>query len=283
MIGYWPNPALPRIYQEKQFWRKLFDRNPDFTTMAGKLETKALLAARVPELTQVPTLWRGASPADLPDSLFAQDFMLKANAGSSTNLLVKGGSLSRDALVRRWQRWQRSTRRRARNEWGYRNAPQMVFAEPVLTLGGGDLPTDIKVYVSGGLAVCTWAADKLRHRSTTYDETAAPLPERGSQHPDEAQALPSNPETIALIRQAMALAPRAAGDIDLIRVDFLVAEGRLLAGELTVYPDGGYDRIANRRSEAMINDNWDLRRSHFMRSPHRGFARLYADALRRNL
>ena len=153
----------------------------------------------------------------------------------------------------------------------------------ILALGGGDLPTDIKVYVSCGTAVCSWVVDKQNHRSTTYDEMARPLPERGSQHPDEAQGLPPTPETIALVRQAMALAPGAAGDIDQIRVDFLVADGRLLAGELTVYPDGGYDQIANSRSEAIINDHWDLTRSHFMRSPHRGLARLYAEALRRNV
>ena len=282
-IGRWPNPALPRSRQDKYLWRRFFDRNPDFITMCGKLETKTLLAERLPELEQVPTLWCGTAPAELPDSLLSTDVMLKANVGSGTNVLVPAGQMSRAALHRHWRKWHRSTRWRKRLEWGYRGVTQQLFAEPILALGGGDLPTDIKVYVSCGTAVCSWVVDKQNHRSTTYDEMARPLPERGSQHPDEAQGLPPTPETIALVRQAMALAPGAAGDIDQIRVDFLVADGRLLAGELTVYPDGGYDQIANSRSEAIINDHWDLTRSHFMRSPHRGLARLYAEALRRNV
>lgn len=70
-----------------------------------------------------------------------------------------------------------------------------------------------------------------------------------------------------------------AGEADFLRVDFLVSGGRLLAGELTVYSGSGYERLANAAVEAELTRQWDLRRSHFLSRPHRGPARLYAEAL----
>ena len=281
-IGYWPNPALPRSSQEKYLWRKLVDRNPLFALCASKLATKQLLAERMPDLPSAPTLWQGADIRDVPDWLLARDIFLKANVGSGSNIVVRAGSSDRARLARSWRRWRAATRWRGREEWNYLEVRQGLLAEPLLDLGGGDLPTDIRVHVVNGRSLYAWIADYKTGRSTAYDERLEMLPERDS-YSDLSADLPLTPATESLVRQAMALAPRAAGDVDALRVDFIVHEGRLLAGELTVFPYAGYNRIANARTNQLLSSEWDLTRSHFMRSPHRGLARLYADALRRNL
>lgn len=283
IIGYWPDPVVPQTYQEKQLWRRIFDRNPYFMLMCSKLDTKALLETRMQDAAPLPTTWTGQSAFDIPAALMEEDFVLKANVGSGSNLVVRANDTPPSELEARWQHWQKVRKWRAWREWGYRGAPQALLIEPFVTLGGGDLPTDIKVYVVNGHALCAWTADKIGKRSTTYDEAGRPLPERGTQHPGDAQALPATPENIALVARAMALAPTAAGDVDLVRVDFLVTKNGLSVGELTPYSDGGHDRIANRRVNDLIGAQWDLTRSHFLRTEQRGWRRLYAEALLRRL
>jgi hypothetical protein len=165
-------------------------------------------------------------------------------------------------------------------EWGYRDVPHRIFIEEMLVLGGGDLPTDIKVHVFNSEIGHVWIADLLRGRSRTYDADGLPLAARDNTYPSEQQALPDSPATRTLIKQALELAPRLLAGLDYARVDFMVAGARLYFGEYTLYPGSGYDIWFDPGLIQRAQNLWDLRCSDFLRKSHRGVVRLYADALR---
>jgi hypothetical protein len=279
-LGFWPNPAFPKRYHEKVLWRKIVDRNPSFVSLSDKLAAKQIARSRCPGLAIAEVLWTGEDPQSLPMPLVAGDVAVKANHGCGANIFVADGKPACAEIVTRAEQWIAKSYHRRKGEWGYRDVPRRIFVEERLALGGGDLPTDIKVHVFGGRIGHVWAADKISGRSRTYSADLAPLAVRDGEYPGKEQALPDSPATRALIARALDFAPRLLDGLDYARVDFMVAGDRLYFGEYTLYPGGGYDRwldsALTERAEAL----WDLRTSDFLRRPNRGLARLYAEALR---
>ena len=261
-------------------WRKVIDHNPAFVDLTDKLAAKRLAKARVPELPVAQVLWVGKDPHALPEHAVHGDVVVKANHAWNTNVFVSDNEPGYREIVSKAKQWLAYSHHRDDGQWAYRDIPRRIFVEEALLLGGGNLPTDIKVHTYGSQIGHVWVDDKLGKRSRTYDVHGLPLDVRDSIYKKEEQALPDSPETRALVAEAIKIAPLLLDGLDYARVDFMVAEGKLYFGEFTLYPDAGYDRWGDpaltKRAEAL----WDLRRSDFFQKSHRGFARLYAAALR---
>jgi TupA-like ATPgrasp len=276
----WPNPGAPQRYHEKLLWRKIVDHNPIFPDLSDKLAAKQIAQARCHELAVAQVLWTGTDPQLLPAKLVTGDVVIKANHCSGSNIFVADGKPAYAEIVRRASRLMAISYDRNYGEWGYRDVPRRIFIEKKLALGGGDLPTDIKVHAFDRGIAHVWVTDKLGGRSRTYDADGLPLSVRDSTYPSEQQTLPDSPATRALIRQALDLARRLLGGLDYARVDFMVADARLYFGEYTLYPGAGYDHWFDPELIQRAQSLWDLRSSDFLRKPRRGLPRLYAEALR---
>ena len=103
---------------------------------------------------------------------------------------------------------------------------------------------------------------------------------RDPDYPREDQAVPVNARLLDYVRQAISIAPVIAGNLDYIRIDFLVTDNCLYAGEIVVYPGAGYGTTTNPAFAGEIERLWRLDQSAFLRRRHKGIVRLYADALR---
>jgi hypothetical protein len=279
-LRYVPDLALPRRYNELFFWRKVMDHNPVFVTLTDKLMAKEYVRERCPDLPIARTLWSGSDPTRLPADLLAGDVMVKANHGCDANLHVRNGTPSRGEVVGIAAGWMRKVFGRRHGEWAYQGVRPTIFIEEKLELGGGDLPTDLKVQAFDGTIEHCWAADKAGGQSLTYDPNAAPLAARDAQFPADDQVLPDTPLLRSLVREAVGLSKRLSIGLDHVRVDFMIARGRLYFGELTVYSAGGYDTWNTPAISQALAQAWDIRKSAFLTTPQRGLLRLYAKALR---
>lgn len=273
-LGHWPNAGRPRGLTEKLMWRKLFDRNPLFVRVTDKLTGRDYIAKRAPGLPQTRVLWTGYSARDIPDAVMAGPAIVKTTNSSGVNFIVADGQPDRDTIGRRARHLVGPPSNRRREEWAYWPIRGRFVAEELIKLGGVGLPTDLKVYVAGGRVCCVWASDKPGDIFLTLSADGTPLPD-----PDAMAILPWSERLADLVREAARLALVIAAEFDLLRVDFLVGPDGLLAGELTVYSDGGYERWENPEIAAAIAEAWDLRGSWFLRRPHRGLMRFYAEAL----
>ncbi|MBZ9705474.1 hypothetical protein LB543_01850 [Mesorhizobium sp. ESP7-2] len=279
-LGYLPNTAVPSRYHELLLWRKILDRNPLFVTLTDKLAAKVHIRDACPEIAMPKTLWSGRDATDIPPGLLVGDVMVKANHGCAMNIFVSDGEPDRTAIVRKASRWLKKRYGRRNGEWAYWPVAPTVFVEERLALSGGTIATDIKVHVCSGVICHVWVEDKHAKRSLLFDREANPLPGRDPDYPGEDQVLPVNARLIAHVRQAISIAPAIAGDLDYVRIDFLVTDEHLHAGEITVYSAAGYGTWTNPTIAAEIERLWRLDQSAFLRRPHAGVVRLYADALR---
>lgn len=279
-LGYLPNPAAPMRYNELVLWRKIVDRNPLFVTLTDKLAAKVYIRDACPGIAMPEILWCGRDAANIPPGLLTSAAVIKANHGCAMNIFVSEGGPDCAAIVRKARRWQRERYGRRHGEWAYRPIVPAVFVEEMLTLSGGKIATDIKVHVCSGVISHVWVEDKHAKLSVLFDRQANPLPGRDPDYPDEDQALPVNARLLDHVRQAISIAPGIAGDLDYIRIDFLVTDDRLYVGEITVYSAAGYGTWTNPAIAAEIERLWRLEQSAFLRRPHRGAVHLYAEALR---
>ncbi|MDX8540249.1 ATP-grasp fold amidoligase family protein [Mesorhizobium abyssinicae] len=278
-LGYLPNPAAPRTYHELMLWRKTVDRNHLFVTLTDKLAAKDYVRGICPELPQAKTLWSGRDPADIPPELLTANVVIKANHGCAMNIFVSGGRPDRAAVIATARGWLKKRYGRRNGEWAYWPIVPTVLIEERLELSGGAIATDIKVHVCAGAICHVWVEDKQARLSHLFDCDGKPLPGRDPDYPRDDQALPVSDRLVDYVRQAAAIAPRIAGDLDHIRIDFLVTGQCLYAGELTVYSAAGYGTWTNPEIMATIERNWRLDRSDYLRRRHRGIAGLYARAL----
>jgi hypothetical protein len=278
-LGYLPNPAAPETYHERMLWRKIVDHNRLFVTLTDKLAAKAHIQKVCPDLKLPATLWSGRDPADIPPALFDGDVVIKVNHGCAMNIFVSGGSPDRAAILHQTKRWLRKPFGRRDGEWAYWPIKPTVLIEEKLSLSGGRIATDIKVHVCGGVVCHVWVEDQQADRSVLFDRNANPLPGRDPDYPREDQALPVNKRLVDFVREAIAIAPRLAADLDYIRIDFLVTDEQLFASEIVVYTAAGYATWTNPDIAREIERHWHIEKSDYMRRSHLGPARLYAEAL----
>ena len=140
--------------------------------------------------------------------------------------------------------------------------------------GGVGVPSHQNPFVGGGGVCCIWANDAVQNIFVTLSPDGTPLPD-----PDKQAILPWSERLAELVREAARLALPIAAEFDMVRVDFLVTQAGLLAGELTIYTAGGYEFWANPDIAAEIGAAWDLRDSWFLLRGHRGPIGVYARAL----
>jgi len=277
-LGYVPDPALPRTYNAKILWRKLFDHDPRFPALVDKVASKAYARERCPNLAIPRTLWVGERADAIPDAALGGDVVVKATHGFDWNLFIANGRCGRQQVVTAVSRWLRTVHGRREGEWAYGGVRPRVLVEERLVLGGGDGPTDLKIHACDGEIVHGWAVDKVSGRAVTLSASGDPVaPARTYAAPDKA--LPTGDCLRARFVEASCFAAALSKGIDYARCDFLITEGPLYFGEITLYPAAGYDAWTDSSIARRLTQCWDLRKSAFLTAARGGRGGVYARAL----
>ncbi|PWW01496.1 teichuronopeptide biosynthesis TupA-like protein [Hoeflea marina] len=281
-MGYWPQVALPRNFNEKFLWRKVFDHDPRFPECIDKLRSKQHVRARYPDVRLPETIWEGSDPAAIPDSALAGNCVVKANHGCGWNLLVEAGNVNRSTVNRKGRKWMR--RRyygRRRMEWGYRDIIPRLFVEEMVMDAGRPVDREYKCYIAGG--TCVFVYMKVgRFGRTPLDVVFGPdgvsRVTRCSRRYDSVPfAKPENWNRI------IAAAEEMGREFDSVRCDLYEIDGEIWFSEYTFYSDAGYDYIDWPEVYGQLGDLWDLRRSHFLLRDHKGLRQIYKRRLIRQL
>jgi hypothetical protein len=276
-----PNVAFPADYHEKMFWRRVFDRNPDFIGFSDKLLTKELFRNAASDLFVPETLWSGTDPAEMPESLFRPDVVVKMASGVGRNWFM-ARSDARDEFVAAFRRWLQRRPTTSLGEWAYSQVTPMLFAERLVAPFGTSID-EFKVHLFGGEVFYTVVyvdEKKPRSLSAIFDADGRRLAVTNSVvKTDPSRALPAEYRLPDCYATAMQAARAIAGGTDYLRVDFMHFDGRLYGGEITVYPTAGLMTNSDREVMAEMGRRWDLRRSWFLSSPQTGWRKFYQGAL----
>lgn len=280
-IGRWPNVASPKCYSERMLWRKLVDHNPQFVVFSDKLATKDFIRTHCPDLRLPQTLWIGRDADAIPDELLRGDVYVKANHGCGFNYRVRGGRCDRAILRRKTRHWLASVYGRKAGEWSYSAVEPKLFVEEAVGDAAAGL-LEFHVRAGNGLAILGSVMGQCKTPGQWHaylDPEGAPT--LGVSDPEGSSIVPSA-RVLAVIepyRRAVQCARRLSVGVDYARFDFMWNGQDLFGGEITVYPAGGTWDPANSLARAALLGGWDLLQSHFLKSPHAGWTRRYAETL----
>jgi hypothetical protein len=284
-IGRLPDIAYPRRYSERMLWRKLIDHDPQFVVFSDKLAAKDYCRRICPDLLVPRTLWTGIDADAIPDELLRGDVFVKTNHGFNFNYPVRGGSVDRADLKKKTDSWLESVHGVKTGQWAYSMIEPKLFVEEAVGDADQDL-LDFSIRASNGKAILGSVSghNKRPNSWITYlDLDGNPTAGAGSHEGDEPKPLPEGIEIRQPYRLALRHTAKLSVGVDYARFDFMWNGTNLYAGEITVYPAGGASEIKNRSVHAAIIKGWDLKCSRFLRTPHSGVVRIYADALKRLL
>lgn len=271
--------AVPRELNEKYAWRKLFDRNPLFSTVNDKLACKAWVRDLGIDAPMAPVLWVGTDARDIPAELFDRPIAIKANLRSKLNVFHDGTQGQREASVAAANACLEQAGG-SPGLWDYFEINPRLFVEERLftdrefcdlniIVCGPDLVQINTTWTGPGEKLERWFPDQDGEFHCTEGDT-----------PDDRDSV--GRPLPATIGQAMTIARDIGKRFDNIRVDFLATDTELFLGEITFNSRDGRNRVGF-DTDLPGNRMWDLRRSWFMATPQKGWRELYRRALWREL
>lgn len=232
----------PCTFNEKLNWLKLYDRNPLYTTLVDKYSVKKWVADKIGSQHIVPTLGVWDKFDDIDFDKLPNQFVLKCSHDSGGLVVVKDKSkLDVNAAREKINKSLGENFYYVGREWPYKNVPPRIIAEKFLD-DNGHVPIDYKIYCFNGepykvmLCLDRDKDEPTKFYSFDFKWNLLKHNIRGKKAP-EGFTLPK-PQTLDLMYES---AKNLSKGISFVRVDFYDLNGHMYFGEMTFYPDSGFD------------------------------------------
>ncbi len=267
-----PNPVIPGSFSDKMLWRKIFDRNPIFVPMTDKLQARKLAQQRCPDILLPDIVWEDEGVENFPFDSIELPVVVKVNNGSGWNFFLRDRSPDQRRRLNRFFHIMRTRKRygRKNGEWAYRPLKRQFFAERELVDSNGLPPDDYKLYFSNGrLTQMHVSHDRWGNKAMVNygpDLQVVPVDEAGWRRD-------YTPGDWHIVDQIIATCRTLAGDLDFVRIDVYLFDGRIYFGEFTLYPGSG--TMGSTAVTALRGAGWDISQSHYFREPLNWFRRCY--------
>jgi hypothetical protein len=140
-------------------------------------------------------------------------------------------------------------------EWVYKNVRPRILASRYLPIVGKMAPSDFKFFCfNGEPAYVQVDRDRFEaHSRNLYDMDWRQLPVKYV-YPNTEQPVPRPSNFDEMVEVSRTL----AGDIPFVRVDLYSIEGRTVFGEMTFYPEAGFQPFEPPEWDEILGERLDL-------------------------
>lgn len=257
--GYPLNLAAPQSFNEKICWKKIYDRNPLLPILGDKYAIRQhiinVLGPAVAEDILIPLLYVTEDPETIDFDRLPNSFVIKSNHGSGNNILVHDKSgLDRTAIVSECKAWLKMPYGVRAHEWAYEQTPRKILIETMLKDSAGQVPPDYKFsMIHSECAFIQVDCDRFGDFTRTlYDKFWNKIDVAWKRKPGAPIARPEK------LEEMLALAKKLAGNLDYIRIDFYVMDGRIFLGEMTNYPARGRGKFTPQAYDFELGAKWNV-------------------------
>lgn len=257
------NLAHPHTLNEKLQWLKLYNRKPEYTMMVDKYAVRKYIADTIGDEYLIPLLGVWDNPEDIDFNALPNKFVLKCNHNSGLGMCIcKDKSKLDIAKVKaELRKGLRQDYYLTGREWPYKNVKRRIIAEKYMT----DSPdidefTDYKFYCFNGYVDCVLTCIERSTGNPKFyffdkDWKLLRYNKRGKEAPADF-TLPK-PENI---EEMFRIASELSKGIPFLRVDLYNSSGKIYFGELTFFPDSGWDPNRLPEIDLYFGDLVDLER-----------------------
>lgn len=241
-MGYDLDLNNPKTFNEKLQWLKLHDHNEKYSRMVDKVEAKKYVSQLIGEKYIIPTIAVWNKAEDIDFDILPDQFVLKCTHNSGMGLCICNdkNQLDKKKVLNSLNKGLKQNYYLAGREWPYKNIKPRIIAEKYLEDYSGDL-VDYKFFCFDGnvncVMVCTERATG-EPKFYFFDQqwNLLRLNKRGKEAP-EGFTLPKPDNMDEMFNIASILSK----GLLFVRVDLYDCNGSIYFGELTFYPDSGFD------------------------------------------
>lgn len=254
-FGYELNLENPKTFNEKLQWLKIHDHNPIYTDLVDKYEVKKYIANKLGNQYVIPNIGIWNTSEEIDFSKLPNQFVLKCTHNSGLGLCVckDKSSINVKKVKKRLKRALKENYYYLGREWPYKNIRPRVIAEEYLEDASGGL-VDYKFFCFDGFVdnvmVCIdrhtgdpkfyffdkhWNLLRLNilGKQASVDFTL-PKPK--------------------CIDKMFEIASELSKGFPFVRVDLYECNGSIYFGELTFYPDSGFDKNILPETDKYLGD-----------------------------
>lgn len=253
-FGKFPNLIRPKTFTERIFLKMAFDRNPKLTLLTDKYLVREYVEQRCgPEiLTKLYAVTN--NPNEIGSLGLPDKFVMKPNHLSDgvIKIVKEFRNESIDELEKLAQSWLKRNYFDLCNEWSYKNIKPFILFEELLEVNN-DVPDDYKFLCFHGKPqfIEIHRQRFTKHTCNVYDSNLSLLPLKGSDNNFEDKIIwPTN------IDRMLHIAEKLSYGMDFLRVDLYNVNGRIVFGELTVYPRAGLIKFKPESWDEKFGSYW---------------------------
>ena len=241
-MGYKLDLNHPKTFNEKLQWLKLHNQKAIYTTLVDKYRVKQWIADKIGEQYVIPTLAVYDSVDEIDLDKLPDKFVLKCNHDSGNVVICRDKStFDLQAAKRKLGAALKKNYYWDSREWPYKNVKRCVIAEKYIQDQEDGGLVDYKFFCFDGRADCVMmCVDRHIKQPKFYffdrDWNLKRLNVRGKEAP-EGFSLPK-PKSLDKMFE---LSSTLSEGIPFVRVDFYDVAGEILFGEMTFFPDAGFD------------------------------------------
>ncbi len=248
----------PQTFNEKIQWLKLYDRNPRYTTMVDKYEVKNYVANIIGQEYIIPNIKIYDKFDEIDFLKLPNQFVIKCTHDSGGLVICKDkNNFDIKEAKKKINNSLKHNYFYGGREWPYKNVVPRILVEKYMIDSKKQELNDYKVFCFNGhpkmTLVCSERFSSKNMIKTFFDNNWHMLPIVESGHrTDENIEKPVN------FSKMLKLSEKLAEGIPFVRIDWYDINGKLYFGEITFYPNSGYEKFSPEKWNKIIGDYLNL-------------------------
>lgn len=245
-MGYELDLENPKTFNEKLQWLKLYDRNPEYTMLVDKYLVRDYIREKLGEEYLIPLIGAWDSPDEIDFDALPDQFVLKCNHNSGVGMYICKDKSQMDVekVKSELRRGLAQDYYLTGREWPYKNVPRKIICEKFMSdKPGAPCFTDYKFFCFDGKVDCVMVClDRFVSETKFYffDEKweLKRLNVRGKNAPADF-TIPKP----ACMDEMFKIAAELSKGMPFVRVDLYQSNDQIYFGEMTFFPDSGFDAL----------------------------------------
>lgn len=245
-----------KTYTERMQWEKLYDDNPLKSRLSDKYEVRNWVKDKIGGEYLIPVLGVWDRYDDIDFAELPNQFVLKTNHGSGTNLMVRDKSkINHRRASRMFNEWLRTDYAFVSGfELHYSKIKPVIMAERYMEDFGNDLPDYKFLCFDGKPTYCRVDMGRFsNHVRSVFDCNWV----RQNWTQGEYPACPDIPKP-KNYEKMLEIAAKLSEGFSHVRVDLYNIDGTIYFGEMTFTSGSGLEPNIPESSDLMLGEKWNL-------------------------
>ena len=248
------NLEVPKTFNEKNNWRKLYDRKDIYTSMVDKYLVKEVISERVGQEHAIKLLGMWEKPRDIDFDSLPDQFVLKVNHAGGVIVCRDKSKLDKKKVIKELRQAKKINYFWRSREWPYKNVKRCIIAEEYI----GENLIDYKNYCFNGRLEYTFVWENVSradgrkpkaHFCGAYDRDW-----NRSEIDIDYPAMDKIAEKPQGYDKMVEVAEKMANGIPFVRVDCYAVNGDIYVGEMTFFPWGGFMKFRDEKWNRLLGD-----------------------------